>query len=208
MTWVAQNEDAMDYNAYFLYSRDLGPPDTSGSFIPWWPDTRVPPDWDFGDGYSDTKKDTSHTYTRTGSYNASFTVTDNNGCIETFNSTVGTIETPVANFAIDSLIMVNDTVEGYIPLDLTIFDLSAYNSQVEYIWGDGDVTEIPAGLPTHRIHRDTQWAVPASHTSAKSGGRSCCALEAATPRRLQASETGPYSAIPSSPPAFATDAAR
>jgi gliding motility-associated-like protein len=79
------------------------------------------------------------------------TVTDNNGCIETFNSTVGTIETPTANFAIDSLIMVNDTVEGYIPLDLTIFDLSAYNSQVEYIWGDGDVSEIPAGLPTQHL---------------------------------------------------------
>ena len=79
------------------------------------------------------------------------TVTDNNGCIETFNSTVGTIETPVANFAIDSLIMVNDTVEGYIPLDLTIFDLSAYNSQVEYIWGDGDVSEIPAGFPTQHL---------------------------------------------------------
>jgi hypothetical protein len=51
MTWVAQREEATDYNAYFLYSRDLGPPDASGSFIPWWPDTRVPPDWDFGDGY-------------------------------------------------------------------------------------------------------------------------------------------------------------
>ncbi len=79
------------------------------------------------------------------------TVTDNNGCIETFNSTVGTIETPVANFAIDSLIMVNDTVEGYIPLDLTIFDLSAYNSQVQYIWGDGETSEIAEGLTTNHI---------------------------------------------------------
>lgn len=51
MSWVAQREEAENYNAYFLFSRDLGPPDASGSFIPWWPNTRVPPDWDFGDGY-------------------------------------------------------------------------------------------------------------------------------------------------------------
>jgi hypothetical protein len=50
MTWVAQRTEATDYNAYFLFSRDLGPPDASGSFIPWWPDAIVP-DWDYGDGY-------------------------------------------------------------------------------------------------------------------------------------------------------------
>jgi len=50
MTWVAQRTEATDYNAYFLFSRDLGPPDASGSFIPWWPDAVVP-DWDYGDGY-------------------------------------------------------------------------------------------------------------------------------------------------------------
>ena len=79
------------------------------------------------------------------------TVTDDNGCIETFNSTVGTSEIPLANFVIDSLIMVNDTIEGYIPLDLNIFDLSAYNSEVQYIWGDGDISDIPAGLPTNHL---------------------------------------------------------
>jgi|GEM_PF-2266949 len=35
--------------------------------------------WDFGDGFSDDKKDTYHTYKKAGSYIASFMVTDNNG---------------------------------------------------------------------------------------------------------------------------------
>lgn len=81
----------------------------------------------------------------------SVTVTDDNGCIETFNGTVGTIEIPSALFVIDSLIMVNDTVEGYIPLNLNILDLSQYNSQVEYNWGDGDFSEISAGLATNHL---------------------------------------------------------
>jgi hypothetical protein len=54
MTWVAQRVEATDYNAYFLFSRDLADPainvDTSGSFVPWWPNARLP-DWDYGDGY-------------------------------------------------------------------------------------------------------------------------------------------------------------
>lgn len=53
LTVVAQREEATDYNAYFLFSRDLGTPDAEaagGSQIPWWPDARIP-NWDYGDGY-------------------------------------------------------------------------------------------------------------------------------------------------------------
>jgi hypothetical protein len=54
MSWVAQRTEATNYNAYFLFSRDLTDPsidvDASGSFVPWWPNARLP-DWDYGDGY-------------------------------------------------------------------------------------------------------------------------------------------------------------
>jgi hypothetical protein len=50
MTWVAQRTEATDYNAYFLFSRDLAPEGAAPSEIPWWPDARVP-DWDYGNGY-------------------------------------------------------------------------------------------------------------------------------------------------------------
>jgi hypothetical protein len=53
LTLVAQREEATDYNAYFLFSRDLGTPEAEaagGAQIPWWPDARIP-NWDYGDGY-------------------------------------------------------------------------------------------------------------------------------------------------------------
>lgn len=53
LSLVAQRTEATDYNAYFLFSRDLGDPEATaagGSQIPWWPDARIP-NWDYGDGY-------------------------------------------------------------------------------------------------------------------------------------------------------------
>jgi hypothetical protein len=68
LTWVAQRVEAESYNAYFLFSKDLGPPqrppplvDGSGNplepipvqnpcDLPWWPNAIVP-DWDYGNGY-------------------------------------------------------------------------------------------------------------------------------------------------------------
>jgi hypothetical protein len=50
MTWVVQRPEAADYNAYFLFSRDLGETDASGNLRIWWPDARIP-NWDYGDGY-------------------------------------------------------------------------------------------------------------------------------------------------------------
>lgn len=53
ITWVAQRVEATDYNAYFLFSRDLAPQDATSSETPWWPNA-VFPTWDFGDGYITT----------------------------------------------------------------------------------------------------------------------------------------------------------
>jgi len=68
LTWVAQRTEATDYNAYFLFSKELGPApsppplvDASGNptepvpvqnpcDIPWWPNAVVP-DWNYGNGY-------------------------------------------------------------------------------------------------------------------------------------------------------------
>jgi hypothetical protein len=64
LTWVAQRTEAPNYNAYFLFSKDLGPPASPPTLIgstplapvqspcdiPWWPNAKLP-NWDFGDGY-------------------------------------------------------------------------------------------------------------------------------------------------------------
>jgi hypothetical protein len=49
MMWVAQRTETDDYNAYFLFSRDLGPPSLANQGI-WWPDAQLP-NWDYGDGF-------------------------------------------------------------------------------------------------------------------------------------------------------------
>ena len=54
LIWVAQREEAANYNAHFLFSRDLAEEDDLASGnpcdIPWWPNA-ILPDWDYGDGY-------------------------------------------------------------------------------------------------------------------------------------------------------------
>jgi hypothetical protein len=50
MMWVAQRSDAPDYNAYFLFSRDLGLGLTGLNQGIWWPDAQLP-NWDYGDGF-------------------------------------------------------------------------------------------------------------------------------------------------------------
>ena len=46
MTWVAQRTETDGYNAYFLFSRELGEPNQGI----WWPDAQLP-NWDYGDGF-------------------------------------------------------------------------------------------------------------------------------------------------------------
>jgi hypothetical protein len=48
MTWVAQRTEATDYNAYFLYSRDIN---VEGETGVWWPDAQIP-NWDYWKGNS------------------------------------------------------------------------------------------------------------------------------------------------------------
>lgn len=52
LTWVAQRVEAPNYNAHFLFSRDLAAPVASpvASDTPWWPNAQIP-NWDYGDGY-------------------------------------------------------------------------------------------------------------------------------------------------------------
>jgi len=50
MLWVAQRKEATNYNAYFLFSKDLSPNDFANQQHIWWPDAAIP-SWDYGDGY-------------------------------------------------------------------------------------------------------------------------------------------------------------
>jgi PKD repeat protein len=55
-------------------------------------------EWNFGDGSSDNKKGTSHTYTTAGSYIATFIVTDNNGSTSTKSIQINVSKVVVDNY--------------------------------------------------------------------------------------------------------------
>ena len=54
--------------------------------------------WDFDDGSTSNVQNPSHTYTNSGSYNVSLTVTTDNGCDHTITSSVDVLAQPVADF--------------------------------------------------------------------------------------------------------------
>lgn len=58
-------------------------------------------DWNFGDGNTSTQQNPQHTYTALGQYNVTLTVTDNNGCSNTYviNNAVSIID-PIASFTV------------------------------------------------------------------------------------------------------------
>jgi len=51
MRWAAQRVEAENYNAYFLFSRELSATDGAPVQDIWWPNAQLPL-WNFGDGYA------------------------------------------------------------------------------------------------------------------------------------------------------------
>ncbi len=90
--------------------------------------------WDFGDGTSSTEQNPIHTYSATGAYSVSLTVSNTNGT----NSTLANITVfekvapilPVANFS-------TDVSSGYAPLTVQFTDLSENATGCNWDFGDG-----------------------------------------------------------------------
>ena len=93
--------------------------------------------WDFGDGNTITTatQTVSHTYTTTGTYSVTLTITDLNGCISTFTRTSYIrINGPTANF-------VAGNATGCTGLVTTFTDLSTTDGQnaiTNWFWDFGD----------------------------------------------------------------------
>ncbi len=119
--------------------------------------------WDFGDGNTSTQENPLHTYTTTGSFDVTLTVTDSLGCQSTETKTnYVNIDPPVANFTSDIFTNasfpatwdgrdVNLIAGGCIPLDITFTDLStSLMPIVDWDWDFGDGNTL-GGVqnPTH-----------------------------------------------------------
>jgi PKD repeat protein len=93
--------------------------------------------WNFGDGNSQTinfpnNPNTSHTYTIAGTYNATLTVTNSNGCSSTFSRFIYVVSTPVPNF------IYNGSCAGS-PVQFTdITQVTGSQFIIGWLWNFGD----------------------------------------------------------------------
>lgn len=102
--------------------------------------------WDFGDGTSSTEVNPTHTYTLSGNYMATLTVTDASGLEDTasITITVNGAGTPVA-------VIVADKVEGPLPLEVTFTgDQSTDDVGIAtFNWDFGDGNTSQEANPVH-----------------------------------------------------------
>lgn len=97
--------------------------------------------WDFGDGNTSSQAIPVHTYTQSGQYNVSLTVTSQDGCVNT-NQTAGTINVsqPSAQFTTDRLL-------GCPPLQVNFSSAGIMNLSYQWDFGDSQTSNLPS--PTH-----------------------------------------------------------
>jgi gliding motility-associated-like protein len=100
--------------------------------------------WDFGDGTTGTGKTVSHTYTRTGSFDVSLTITSKFGCQNTRKETAF-IQVLPPSFAI-----VNAPAGACVPFVYTpVVTVNAIDGVAGYFWDFGDGSTSTSPNPTH-----------------------------------------------------------
>lgn len=94
--------------------------------------------WNFGDGGVAFTKDAIHTYLSPGTYTASLTIEDTNGCFNTVSYPVTVNPLPTANFLHDSPTCLTDSV-NFINISTTP---NGYITRWEWDFGDGTSTTV------------------------------------------------------------------
>lgn len=99
--------------------------------------------WDFGDGNTSTQQSPAHTYTTTGSFDVSLTVTNADSCTNTLTlpAYVNVIAPEAQLFA--------DTVQGCLPLTVNFADSSTAQNIVSWFWDFGDGQTSTQQHPVH-----------------------------------------------------------
>lgn len=98
--------------------------------------------WNFGVSGTDTQQNPSHTYLSHGSFNATLTVTSDNGCTSTFTTPVVVHPLPVADFT-------NTSVCEGLPTVFTDNSSISSGSVASWNWNFGDATVVAAQSPSH-----------------------------------------------------------
>ena len=122
--------------------------DTEGYIVSWF--------WNFGDETNGTGETTTHIYTSNGTYNATLTVTDNDGATdkENFDVIIFKANNPPSTPIIDG------PTTGHKNIDYEFKALSTDldDDAIQYIfdWGDGEITRtefLPNGTLANQTHR-------------------------------------------------------
>jgi gliding motility-associated-like protein len=103
--------------------------------------------WDFGDGTSSTEQNPTHTFDLPGNYVVSLTITDSNGCQNTFTSTIK-INSPKAEFAI------SPAIGGSTPHTVFFTDQSVLPDTWSWKFGDGSTSTAQNPIHTYTSFGD------------------------------------------------------
>ena len=115
-----------------------------GSIVSW--------TWDFGDGNSSSEQNPSHSYDTAGSYTVSLTVSDNDGNMDTFSSSVtvddGTGPSTMHVEAISEGVLVRSSGSGTAEVTVTIHDTDGNPVTEATVSGEfsGDVSGTSSGI--------------------------------------------------------------
>jgi gliding motility-associated-like protein len=103
--------------------------------------------WDFGDGFTSTLQNPSHTYTAQGTYTVSLTITTSDGCTETLtiNGAVKTGTNPTVDFSASPLISCANE-----PVQFTDLSVPAITVN-EWLWDFGDGSTSDLKNPAHQF---------------------------------------------------------
>jgi gliding motility-associated-like protein len=117
--------------------------------------------WDFGDGYTSTDQNPSHTYAAAGTYNVTEIVTNSNGCTNSISKTgyITVYDHPIADFSNSS------PASCSAPATINFTNLSTGLAPLTYSWDLGDGTTSNATNPTHTYNSNGNFTVKLITTS-------------------------------------------
>jgi gliding motility-associated-like protein len=118
--------------------------------------------WDFGDGKSDTNKNTVHSYSIAGNYNSQLIANSNAGCSDSLQFKISVLDNPVSYFS------VNDTNQLLTSNNFVFSNLTnckPASSTCKYLWDFGDSQTDTNNNPTHSYTAVGKYPVLLTSTS-------------------------------------------
>jgi len=112
--------------------------------------TQVSYQWDFGNGQSSTRKDTSFTYTKSGSYDVVLVATITGGCSDTARKTIKVVPLPLSTFKYSSMNTQNGAIR---------FEADEVGAGTAYTWFFDDGFKSYLKDPVHVFEIDRTYSV-------------------------------------------------